>query len=162
VVTPGSAFGNLMSAYNGQRVAASAVALGIAQGAFDFARDYADSRLQFGKRITDFQAIQFKLADMAIELDAARLLIYRAASNAEAAITDRYESSIAKVYAAEMAQRVTNEAIQLCGAQGYGRNLPLERMYRDARAFTLAGGSAEMQRIGIATRILGRSIPQDG
>jgi alkylation response protein AidB-like acyl-CoA dehydrogenase len=60
-----------------------------------------------------------------------------------------------------MAQRVTNEAIQLCGAQGYGRNLPVERMYRDARAFTLAGGSAEMQRIGIATRILGRSIPQD-
>jgi alkylation response protein AidB-like acyl-CoA dehydrogenase len=98
---------------------------------------------------------------MAIELDAARLLIYRAASHATSAITDRYESSIAKVYAAEMAQRVTNEAIQLCGAQGYGRHLPVERMYRDARAFTLAGGSAEMQRIGIATRILGRSIPQD-
>jgi alkylation response protein AidB-like acyl-CoA dehydrogenase len=161
VVPPGSAFGNLMSAYNGQRVGASAVALGIAQGAFDFAKDYADQRLQFGKRITDFQSIQFKLADMAIELDAARLLIYRAASHATSAITDRYESSIAKVYAAEMAQRVTNEAIQLCGAQGYGRHLPVERMYRDARAFTLAGGSAEMQRIGIATRILGRSIPQD-
>jgi alkylation response protein AidB-like acyl-CoA dehydrogenase len=161
VVPPGSAFGNLMSAYNGQRVGASAVALGIAQGAFDFAKDYANERLQFGKRITDFQSIQFKLADMAIELDAARLLIYRAACHAKTAITDRYESSIAKVYAAEMAQRVTNEAIQLCGAQGYGRNLPVERMYRDARAFTLAGGSAEMQRIGIATRILGRSIPQD-
>jgi len=160
VVPPGSAFGNLMSAYNGQRVGASAVALGIAQGAFDFAKDYADNREQFGKRITDFQAMQFKLADMVIELDAARFLIYRAACNAKNAITDRYESSVAKVYAAEMAVRVTSEAIQLCGAQGYGRNLPVARMFRDARCFTLAGGSAEIQRIGIATKILGRSIPQ--
>lgn len=160
VVPPGSAFSRLMSAYNGQRVAASAVALGIAQGAFDFARDYADKRQQFGKRITDFQATQFKLADMAIELDAARLLIYRAASQAKAAITDRYASSVAKVYASEMALRVASEAIQLCGAQGYSRLLPLERMFRDLRCFTLAGGSAEMQRIGIATKILGRSLPQ--
>ena len=160
IVPPGSAFGNLMSAYNGQRVGASAVALGIAQGAFDFAHDYADGRTQFGKRITDFQAIQFKLADMAIELDAARMLIYRAASHAQNAITDRYESSVAKVFVSEMAIRVTSEAIQLCGAQGYGRHLPLERMFRDARAFTLAGGSAEIQRLGVATALLGRSLPQ--
>ncbi|MEM7534901.1 MAG: acyl-CoA dehydrogenase family protein [Chloroflexota bacterium] len=160
VVPPGSAFGNLMSAYNGQRVGASAVALGISQGAFDFAKDYADNRQQFGKRITDFQAMQFKLADMAIELDAARFLIYRAASNAKSAITDRYESSVAKVYVSEMAIRVTSEAIQLCGAQGYSRKLPVERMFRDVRCFTLAGGSAEIQRIGIATKILGRSLPQ--
>ena len=160
VVPPGSAFGNLMSAYNGQRVGASAVALGISQGSFDFAKEYADNRKQFGKRITDFQAMQFKLADMAIELDAARFLIYRAASHAKSAITDRYESSVAKVFVSEMAIRVTSEAIQLCGAQGYGRNLPVERMYRDVRCFTLAGGSAEIQRIGIATKILGRPIPQ--
>lgn len=160
VVPPGSAFGNLMSAYNGQRVGASAVALGISQGSFDFAKEYADNRQQFGKRITDFQAMQFKLADMAIEIDAARFLIYRAASHAKSAITDRYESSVAKVFVSEMAVRVTSEAIQLCGAQGYGRNLPVERMYRDVRCFTLAGGSAEIQRIGIATKILGRSIPQ--
>lgn len=160
VVPPGSAFGNLMSAYNGQRVGASAVALGISQGSFDFAKDYADNRKQFGKRITDFQAMQFKLADMAIEIDAARFLIYRAASHAKSAITDRYESSVAKVFVSEMAVRVTSEAIQLCGAQGYGRNLPVERMYRDVRCFTLAGGSAEIQRIGIATKILGRPIPQ--
>ncbi|NRB50905.1 MAG: acyl-CoA dehydrogenase family protein [Saprospiraceae bacterium] len=160
VVPPGSAFSQLMSAYNGQRVGASAVALGIAQGAFDFAKAYADQRQQFGRRITDFQTSQFKLADMAIELDAARLLIYRAASQAKAAITDRYASSVAKVYASEMALRVASEAIQLCGAQGYSRLLPLERMFRDVRCFTLAGGSAEMQRIGIATKILGRSLPQ--
>ena len=160
VVPPGSAFGNLMSAYNGQRVGASAVALGISQGAFDFGKQYADERQQFGKRITDFQAMQFKLADMAIQIDAARFLIYRAASHAKSAITDRYESSVAKVFVSEMAINVTSEAIQLCGAQGYGRNLPVERMYRDVRCFTLAGGSAEIQRIGIATKILGRSIPQ--
>jgi alkylation response protein AidB-like acyl-CoA dehydrogenase len=162
VVPPGSAFRNLMSAYNGQRVGASAVALGISQGAFDFAKGYADQRKQFGKRITDFQAMQFKLADMAIDIDAARMLIYRAAANARAAISDRYQSSVAKVFVSEMAMRVTSEAIQLCGAQGYGRHLPLERMFRDARCFTLAGGSAEMQRLGIATAILGRSLPQHG
>jgi len=156
VVPPGSAFGNLMSAYNGQRVGASAVAL------VDYAKEYADNRQQFGKRINDFQAIQFKLADMAIELDAARLLIYRAATSAKSAITDRYMSSVGKVFVSEMAVRVTSEAIQLCGAQGYNRNLPLERMYRDVRCFTLAGGSAEIQRIGIATTILGRSLPQHG
>ncbi len=160
VVPPGANFGNLMSAYNGQRVGASAVALGIAQGAFDFAREYADGRSQFGKKITDFQAIQFKLADMAIELDAARMLIYKAASNARLGITERYESSVAKVYASEMALRVVSEAIQLCGAQGYSRELPLERMFRDVRCFTLAGGSAEIQRIGIASKLLKRSIPQ--
>jgi len=162
VVPPGSAFRQLMSAYNGQRVGASAVALGLAQGAFDYALAYADERRQFGKRITDFQAIQFKLADMAMELDAARLLIYRAAANAKATITDRYESSVAKIFASEMAIRVTSGAIQLMGAEGYGRHHPVERMYRDARAFTLAGGSAEIQRLGVATRILGRPLPQSG
>lgn len=160
VVAPGSAFANLMSAYNGQRVGASAVALGITQGAFDYALEYADNRRQFGKRLTDFQATQFKLANMAIEIDAARFLIYRAADTARATITNRYESSVAKVFVSEMAIRVTSEAIQLLGAEGYGRHHPVERMFRDARAFTLAGGSAEIQRLGIATKILGRSLPQ--
>ncbi len=160
IVPPGSAFGNLMSAYNGQRVGASAVALGLAQGAFDYALAYADERRQFGRRITDFQNTQFKLADMAIEMDAARLLIYRAAAGAEATITDRYQSSMAKVFVSEMAVRVTSAAIQLLGAEGYGRHHPVERMFRDARAFTLAGGSAEIQRVGIAVHLLGRAIPQ--
>jgi alkylation response protein AidB-like acyl-CoA dehydrogenase len=160
VVPPGSAFGNLMSAYNGQRIGASAVALGLAQGSFDYALAYADERRQFGRRITDFQNTQFKLADMAIEIDAARLLIYRAAAGAKATITDRYESSMAKVFVSEMAIRVTSGAIQLLGAEGYGRHHPVERMFRDARAFTLAGGSAEIQRLGIAVHLLGRSIPQ--
>lgn len=161
VVPPGSAFKNLMSAYNGQRVGASAVALGLAQGAFDYALAYAEERRQFGRRITDFQNTQFKLADMAIELEAARLLVYRAAAGAQATITDRYQSSVAKVFVSEMAIQVTSAALQLLGGEGYGRHHPVERMFRDARAFTLAGGSAEMQRLGIAVGILGRSLPQN-
>jgi alkylation response protein AidB-like acyl-CoA dehydrogenase len=160
IVPAGSGFRRLMSAYNGQRVGASAVALGIAQGAFDYALGYADERLQFGQRITDFQAIQFKLADMTMKLEAARALIYRAAVNAQDTIADRYESSLAKAYSAEMAITVTSDAMQLIGGNGYSREHPLERMFRDARMFTLGGGTTEMQRLGIAAHLLGRSLPQ--
>ncbi|MCO5195143.1 MAG: acyl-CoA dehydrogenase family protein [Anaerolineae bacterium] len=160
VVPPGSGFGRLMSTYNGQRVGASAVALGIAQGAFDYALAYADNREQFGRKLTDFQAIQFKLADMTMELEAARWLIYRAATNAKKTIADRYESSVCKVVSAEMAIHVTNAAMQLLGGNGYSREHPLERMLRDARMFTFGGGSSEIQRIGIASHILGRPLPQ--
>jgi alkylation response protein AidB-like acyl-CoA dehydrogenase len=93
-------------------------------------------------------------------LDAARLLVYRAAAGAQATITDRYQSSVAKVFTSEMAVRVASAALQLMGGEGYSRHHPVERMFRDARAFTLAGGSAEVQRLGIAVSILGRSIPQ--
>lgn len=156
VVPPGAGFKRLMSAYNGQRVAASAVCLGLAQGALDYAVAYANERRQFGQRITDFQAIQMKIADCTIDLEAARLLVYRAAANAHQTITDRIESSIAKAYAAEMAIRVTNEAIQIMGGDGYSRLHPVERMARDARAFTLAGGSIEMQRLAVAAEVLGK------
>jgi len=154
VVAPGAGFKRLMSAYNGQRVAASAVCLGLAQGALDYAIAYANQRRQFGRRITDFQAIQMKIADCTIDLVAARLLVYRAAANAHQTITDRIESSMAKAYAAEMAIRVTNEAIQIMGGDGYSRLHPVERMARDARAFTLAGGSIEMQRLAVAAEVL--------
>ena len=160
VVPPGGAFGRLMSAYNGQRVGASAVALGIAQGAFDYALAYVEKRQQFGRRLSDFQTVQFKLADMTIDLEAARALLYKAAATGKATITARYESSLAKTYCAEMAMRVTNMAVQLMGAEGYGRHHPLERMLRDARMFTIAGGTVEMQRLGIAGHILGRPLPQ--
>ncbi|HEX9924212.1 MAG TPA: acyl-CoA dehydrogenase family protein [Anaerolineae bacterium] len=156
VVAPGAGFKRLMSAYNGQRVAASAVCLGLAQGALDYAVAYANKRRQFDQRITDFQAIQMKIADCTIDLAAARLLVYRAAANAHQTITDRIESSIAKAYAAEMTIRVTNEAIQIMGGDGYSRLHPVERMARDARAFTLAGGSIEMQRLAVAAEVLGK------
>jgi hypothetical protein len=160
VVEAGSGFKHLMSAYNGQRVAASAVCLGLAQGALDYAVQFADERRQFGKRITDFQAIQMKIANCAIDLDAARLLVYRAAATARQTITERVASSKAKAYASEMAIRVTNEAIQIMGGDGYSRLHPVERMARDARAFTLAGGSIEMQRLAVAADVLGRRLPQ--
>ncbi|MGB1288540.1 MAG: acyl-CoA dehydrogenase family protein, partial [Aggregatilineales bacterium] len=160
VVAPGTGFKYLMGAYNGQRVGAAAVSLGLAQGALDYAVQFADKRQQFGKRITDFQAIQMKIATSAIDIDAARFLIYRAACTANQSITDRILSSKAKAYAAEMAIRVTNEAIQIMGGDGYSRLHPVERMARDARAFTLAGGSIEMQRLAVAADVLGRSLPQ--
>lgn len=160
VVQPGAGFKRLMSAYNGQRVAASAVCLGLAQGALDYAVAFADKRQQFGQRITDFQAMQMKIADCAVDIEAARLLVYRAAANGQLTITDRVESSLAKAYAAEMVIRVTNEAIQLMGGDGYSRLHPVERMARDARAFTLAGGSIEMQRLAVAGHILGRPLRQ--
>ena len=116
--------------------------------------------VQFGRRVTDFQGIQFKLADMTLKLEAARGLIYRAAANAQNTIADRYEASLAKAYSAEMAIQVTSEAMQLMGGDGYSREHPIERMFRDARMFTFGGGTTEMQRLGIAAHVLGRSLPQ--
>ena len=104
-------------------------ALGIAQGAFDYALAYADERMQFGRRVTDFQAIQFKISYMTLKLEAARSLIYRAAANADKTIADRYEASIAKAYAADMAIQVTSDAMQLMGGNGYSREHPIERMF---------------------------------
>lgn len=160
IVQAGAGFKRLMSAYNGQRVGASAVSLGLAQGALDYAVKFADERYQFGKRITDFQAIQMKIAESEIDIESARWMVYRAACSAEKTITERVLSSKAKACAATMAIRVTNEAIQIMGADGYGRLHPVERMARDARAFTLAGGSIEMQRLAVAADVLGRHLPQ--
>ncbi|MDQ7026018.1 MAG: acyl-CoA dehydrogenase family protein [Anaerolineae bacterium] len=160
VVPAGSSFGKLMSAYNGQRVGASAVALGIAQGAVDYAIAYADKRQQFGQRITDFQGIQFEIADLTIELEAMRSLIYRAALTAKNTITNRYESSLAKTYSAKKAVHIVSGAMQLMGGNGYSRKHPIERMYRDVRMFGFGGGTTEIQKIGIASHVLGRSLPQ--
>jgi alkylation response protein AidB-like acyl-CoA dehydrogenase len=143
-----------MNAYNGQRLGAATVALGIAQGAYERALAYAAERKQFGKPIGDFQGIRWKLADMAIKIDAARLLIHRAAARAGHGFPDPLEAAKAKTFAAETAQQVTSEALQIHGAAGYGRSLPLERMMRDARMFAIGGGTLEMMRNLIADRLL--------
>ncbi len=156
LVCPPDAFKKLMRAYNGQRLGAATVALGLAQGAYELALGYAAQRQQFGRPIADFQGIRWKLADMAIKIDAARLLIQRAAANAGDGFPDALEAAQAKTFAAEMAQAVTNEAVQIHGAAGYGRGLPLERMVRDARMFAIGGGTVEMMRNLIADRILNR------
>ena len=154
LVGPPDGFKKLMRAYNSQRLGAATVALGLAQGAYEQALAYAQARRQFGRPIADFQGIRWKLADMAIALDAARLLIHRAACTEVDGFPDPLESAKAKTFAAETAQAVTSQALQIHGAAGYGRGLPLERMMRDARMFAIGGGTVEMMRNLIADRIL--------
>jgi len=154
LVGPGDGFKKLMRAYNGQRLGAATVALGLAQGAYERALAYATERKQFGRPIADFQGIRWKLADMAVKIDAARLMIHRAAADAGRDFPDALKAAKAKTLAAETAQWVTSEALQIHGAAGYGRSLPLERMMRDARMFAIGGGTLEMMRNLIADRIL--------
>lgn len=157
---PEAGFKTLMRAYNSQRVGAAAVALGLAQGAFELALRQVQERRQFDRPLADFQGLQWQLADMSVELAAARLLVHRAAASGAAdphGFPAMAATARAKLYAAEMAQRVTNAALQLFGANGYGRELPLERMVRDARMFTIGGGTAEMMRNQIAQDLLRRA-----
>ncbi len=156
-------FAGLMNAYNAQRVGAGTVALGIAQGAYEVALDFTKKREQFGRPIAEFQGLQWMLADMKIALDAARMMIWRAAASAETTGTgfpDPLMAAEAKIIASETAIKVTSDALQMHGAMGYSRNLPLERMMRDARMFTIGGGTAQMLRNLVAGRILEMKTPQ--
>ncbi len=153
-------FAGLMNAYNAQRVGAATVALGIAQGAYDLAVDYAKSREQFGRPIAEFQGLQWMLADMSIGLAAARALIHNAAIGAGEGFPDMREAAQAKILASETAIKVTNDALQIHGSLGYSRNQPLERMARDARMFTIGGGTAQILRTQVAGSILGIKTPQ--
>ena len=153
-------FADLMTAYNGQRVGAATVALGIAEGAYRLALEYAQEREQFGRPIAEFQGLQWMLADMSIGLAAARALIHRAAVCPAGEFPDVVEAAQAKIFASEMAIRVANDALQIFGAAGYSRARPLERMVRDARMFTIGGGTAQILRTQVASRILGKRLPQ--
>ncbi len=156
VIVESGGFGKLMAAYNGQRVGASAVALGLSQGALDIAVAYAKERQQFGRPIAEYQAIQILLADMAIQLDAATLLVERAAESSDRfGFPDRYPTSVAKTFASEAGIFITNNAIQVLGGNGYSRNYQVERMARDVRMFTLGGGTTQMQRLAVAASLLG-------
>ncbi|MEO6834646.1 MAG: 3-sulfinopropanoyl-CoA desulfinase [Candidatus Tumulicola sp.] len=161
---PGGAergFARLMEAYNAQRVGAAAVALGIAEGAFDLAVAYVKERKQFGRPIFEFQGLQWMLADMSVALSAAQALVHAAAqSGGEHGFPDMLAAARAKVLAADTAISVTNGALQLFGSAGYSRNRPLERMVRDARMFTISGGTGQVLRTQIASRILDRKLPQ--
>jgi alkylation response protein AidB-like acyl-CoA dehydrogenase len=145
-----------MATLDGGRIGIAAQALGIAQAAYDVARAYALERRAFGKRIGDFQAIQWKLADMSTEIDAARLLVYRAAWLKATGAPHTAEGAKAKLFASEMARRQTAEAIQILGGYGYTKEFPVERYYRDAKITEIYEGTSEIQRLVIAREILGR------
>jgi alkylation response protein AidB-like acyl-CoA dehydrogenase len=145
-----------MATLDGGRIGIAAQALGIAQAAYDVARAYAQERRAFGHRIGDFQAIQWKLADMSTEIDAARLLVYRAAWLKATGRPHTEAGAKAKLYASEMARRQTAEAIQVLGGYGYTKEFPVERYYRDAKITEIYEGTSEIQRLVIARQILGR------
>ena len=153
-------FAGLMNAYNGQRVGAGTVALGIAAGAYELALEYSQQREQFGRPICEFQGLQWMLADMHTQLEAARLLLRKAACSGKKGFPDMLEAAQAKIFASEMAIKVTNDALQIFGSAGYSRNLSLERMARDARMFTIGGGIAQILRTVVASALLDRKLPQ--
>ena len=153
-------FASLMTAYNAQRVGAATVALGIGTGAYELALARAKEREQFGRPIAEFQGLQWMLADCSIGLAAAQALVYKAAINAGTGFPDICEAAQAKILASDTAIKVTNDALQIHGAMGYSRNLPLERMARDARMFTIGGGTAQLLRNQVAGAILGMKLPQ--
>ncbi|MDA0664038.1 MAG: acyl-CoA dehydrogenase family protein [Proteobacteria bacterium] len=153
-------FAGLMNAYNAQRVGAASVALGLAQGAYEKALAFSHQREQFGRPIHEFQGLQWMLADMSIQIAAAEALCYKAAGNAGEGFPDANEAAQAKIFTSEMAIKVTNDALQVFGAAGYSRNNPLERMVRDARMFTIGGGTAQILRTVVASRILNKKLPQ--
>jgi len=159
VVPPGD-FGKLMWTFDIERCGNAAMCLGVAGGALNEAKAYAMERNAFGRPICEFQAVQFLVVDMATKLDAARLLVYRAASGAGQGLPSIYEASMAKAYANEMGVEVTDKAMQVFGGYGYSSEFPVERMYRDAKAWGVAGGTLQMLKIGVAGMIFGRRFDQ--
>ncbi|HSF60853.1 MAG TPA: acyl-CoA dehydrogenase family protein [Gaiellaceae bacterium] len=157
----GRGFRVAMATLDGGRIGIAAQAVGIAQAAYDVARAYAQERHQFGRRIGDFQAIQWKLADMATEIDAARLLTYRAAWLKQEGRAHTAEGAKAKLFASEMARRQTAEAIQVLGGYGYTKESAAERFYRDAKITEIYEGTSEIQRLVIARSILGRQSREE-
>ncbi len=151
----GKGFNVAMSTLDGGRIGIAAQAVGIAQAAYDVAREYARERRQFGRPIADFQAIQWKLADMATEIDAARLLVHRAAWLKQDGRPHTEAGAKAKLFASEVARRQTAEAIQVLGGYGYTKEFPVERYYRDAKITEIYEGTSEIQRLVIARAILG-------
>jgi hypothetical protein len=150
----GEGFVDSMRVLDGGRISIAALSLGIGRGAFDAARRYTQERYQFGKAISEFQGIQWKLADMATQLDAARLLTLRAAVMKDAGQKTTLESSMAKLMASEVAVRICDEAVQLHGGYGFIKDYPVEKFYRDVKLCTIGEGTSEIQRIIIAREIL--------
>lgn len=150
----GNGFPDAMRVLDGGRISIAALSLGMAQGAYESALKYSKQRKQFGKPISEFQAIQWKLADMATEIDAARLLTLRAASMKDAGKKTTLESSMAKLFTSEVAVKCANEAVQVHGGYGFIKDYPAEKFYRDVKLCTIGEGTSEIQRMVIARQLL--------
>lgn len=150
----GNGFVDAMRTLDGGRISIAALGLGMAQGAYEAALKYSKQRKQFGKAISEFQAIQWKLADMAVEIDAARLLTLRAADMKDKGMKTTQESAMAKLYSSEVAVRCANEGVQIHGGYGFIKDYPAEKFYRDVKLCTIGEGTSEIQRLVIARQLL--------
>ncbi|MBI3113250.1 MAG: acyl-CoA dehydrogenase family protein [Rhodospirillales bacterium] len=160
LVVPAGGFKKLMEAFDLERCGNATMCLGVAQAAFDTALAYVQERKQFGKPLADFQAVQLKLAEMAMRLEASRLLIWRAAVNAEQGLPSILDSSLAKCFANEMVREVAGAALQVMGAYGYSKEFAVERMLRDGWGWGIAGGAIDIQKVNIASALVGRRFDQ--
>jgi len=151
---PGEGFIDALKVLDGGRISIAALAVGMAQGAYEAALNYSKQRKQFGKMISEFQAIQFKLADMVTEIDCSRLLMHRAAWMKDQGMQTTTQSSMAKLYSGEVAVRVANECVQIHGGYGFIKEYPAEKFYRDVKLCTIGEGTSEIQRLVIAREIL--------
>ncbi|MFG1352816.1 acyl-CoA dehydrogenase family protein [Xanthobacter autotrophicus] len=160
VIVPAGGFRQLMEAFDLERCGNTTLSLACAQSAFDHVLGYVQERRQFGKPLVDFQAVQLHLAEMKMDLDAARLLLYRAVVNAQSGLPSVGESSIAKCFANEMTRRVTGKALQIMGGYGYSAEYPIEQKMRDAWGWGIAGGAIDIQKVNIASTLAGRRFDQ--
>jgi len=160
IVVPAGGFPKLMQAFDLERCGNATMCLGIAAGALEYVLEYVQERRQFGKPICDFQAVQLKLAEMQMRVEASRLLIWRAAQSAADGLPSILDSSVAKCFANEMAREVCGTALQLMGAYGYSKEYPLEQRLRDSWGWGIAGGTIDIQKINIAAAMIGRRFDQ--
>jgi len=160
LIVPSGGFPKLMEAFDLERCGNATMALGQASGALEDVLAYVQERQQFGKELVEFQAVQIKLAEMAMRVEAARLLIHRAAVNSEKGLPSIFESSTAKCFTNEIAREVTSDAVQLMGGYGYSKEYPMERRMRDSWGWGIAGGTIDIQKINIAASMVGRRFDQ--
>ncbi len=160
ILVSAGGFKKLMEAFDLERCGNATMALGQASGALDFVLEYVRERKQFGKPIMEFQAVQLKLAESQMKVDAARLLIWRAAANAANGLPSILDSSVAKCFANSISREVTGDALQLMGAYGYSKEFPMERRLRDSWGWGIAGGAIDIQKVNIASALLGRRFDQ--
>ncbi len=160
LIVPAGGFSKLMEAFDLERCGNAAMSLALAQAALDQVLGYVQERKQFGKPIIDFQAVQLQLAEMAMKVDASRLLIYRALQNAEQGLPSILDSSMAKCFANQITREVCGAGVQLMGGYGYAKEYGMEQRFRDSWGWGIAGGAIDVQKVNIASALVGRRFNQ--